>query len=257
MASISDSEFLRYQRQIALPEIGDSGQSKLKKARLLVIGCGGLGCSAIQHLACSGVGNLVVADGDTVEISNLPRQILYTENEVGLPKVEATKKAIARLNASTKVRTINKRLEGSQLELECMMADLVLDCSDNFETRQAVNLACMKSKTPLISGAAIGWDGQLSTFLYQDSQPCYHCLYPINESQPDMRCSDAGVVGPVVGIIGTHQALTAIRIITTGKAAESRLTLFDGLSMQFHQLKVTKDPACPVCNTNSDTQEEQ
>ncbi|PKF80255.1 molybdopterin-synthase adenylyltransferase MoeB [Vibrio sp. vnigr-6D03] len=252
--TITDSEFLRYQRQVALPEIGELGQAKLRNSSILVVGCGGLGCSAIQHLAASGIGHLVIADDDVVEVSNLPRQILYSNDEIGLAKVDATKKAIAKINSDVRVRAIKKKLLGSRLQLECMQADIVLDCSDNFETRQEINRACHKSKTPLVSGAAIGWEGQLATFTYQDSDPCYHCLYPINESQPNMRCSESGVVGPVVGIIGTHQALVAIRLVTLERDLANRLTLFDGLSMQFHQFAIPKDNACSVCNPTFDAQ---
>ncbi|MDP2575766.1 HesA/MoeB/ThiF family protein [Vibrio penaeicida] len=252
--TITDSEFLRYQRQVALPEIGELGQAKLRNSSILVVGCGGLGCSAIQHLAASGIGHLVIADDDVVEVSNLPRQILYSSDEVGLAKVDATKKAIAKINSDVRVRAIKKKLLGSRLELECMQADIVLDCSDNFETRQEINRACHKSKTPLVSGAAIGWEGQLATFTYQGSDPCYHCLYPINESQPNTRCSESGVVGPVVGIIGTHQALVAIRLVTLERDLANRLTLFDGLSMQFHQFSISKDNACSVCNSTFDAQ---
>ncbi|MBD1559626.1 HesA/MoeB/ThiF family protein [Vibrio sp. S9_S30] len=255
--TITDSEFLRYQRQIALPEIGECGQAKLKHTSILVVGCGGLGCSAIQHLAASGVGHLVIADGDNVEVSNLPRQILYSNDDIGTRKVVAAKKAITNINSDVRVRIIQKKLLGNQLELECMQADIVLDCSDNFETRQEINRICHRLKTPLVSGAAIGWQGQLATFMYQDSDPCYHCLYPITESIPNIRCSDSGVVGSVVGIIGTHQALAAIRLVTMARDLENRLTLFDGLSMQFHQFNISKDTSCCVCNSTIDTQEKK
>ncbi|WP_104402969.1 HesA/MoeB/ThiF family protein [Vibrio penaeicida] len=252
--TITDSEFLRYQRQVALPEIGEIGQAKLRDSSILVVGCGGLGCSAIQHLAASGIGHIVIADDDVVEVSNLPRQILYSSEDIGLAKVAAAKNAITKINSGARVRVINKKLKGNRLELECMQADIVLDCTDNFETRQEINRACYKSKTPLVSGAAIGWEGQLATFMYKDSDPCYHCLYPINESQPNTRCSESGVVGPVVGIIGTHQALVAIRLVTLERDLANRLTLFDGLSMQFHQFAISKDNSCSVCNSTFDTQ---
>ncbi|MFA0123802.1 ThiF family adenylyltransferase, partial [Vibrio sp. 10N.261.48.A2] len=177
---LSDFEFIRYQRQIALPEVGEQGQRNLLNSHVLIIGCGGLGNAAALYLAASGVGKIVLVDDDCVDSSNLQRQVAFRENQLGSPKVEALKQQLSELNGRSQVRTINQRMSESQLELEVMLADLVLDCTDNFESRQQVNQACFSAKTPLISGSAIGWKGQFIVFDYQNQKGCYHCLFPFS-----------------------------------------------------------------------------
>ena len=249
---LNDKEFLRYQRQVALPEVGEKGQAQLGQSHVLIIGCGGLGSAASLYLAAAGVGKLVVVDDDVVESSNLQRQIIYREQDLKQTKTAATVKQLFELNPMVQVRAIEKRLDQNQLSLEIMLADVVLDCSDNMPTRQMINRACYEQKTPLISAAAIGWQGQFAVFDYQDSQPtsaCYRCLYPFDELSQAQKCSESGVIGPVVGTLGNYQALAAIQKLATGQfhVATSKLHIFDGLRMQWQQMMVPKDNNCQVC----------
>ncbi|MDN3632219.1 HesA/MoeB/ThiF family protein [Vibrio lentus] len=249
---LSDFEFIRYQRQIALPEVGEQGQRNLLNSHVLLIGCGGLGNAAALYLAASGVGKIVLVDDDCVDSSNLQRQVAFRESQLGSPKVEALKQQLSELNGRSQVRTINQRMSESQLELEVMLADLVLDCTDNFESRQQVNQACFSTKTPLISGSAIGWKGQFVVFDYQNQKGCYHCLFPFRHHPQTTRCSDSGIIGPVVGTIGNLQALAAIQRLTRGEfqAATHQLKLFDGQTMNWQNLMLTQDSECPVCSAS-------
>ena len=249
---LSDFEFVRYQRQIALPEIGEQGQRNLLNGHVLVIGCGGLGNAAALYLAASGIGKIVLVDDDCVDSSNLQRQVAFKESDLGTAKVDALKLQLSELNGRSQVRTINKRMAESQLKLEVMLADVVLDCTDNFVTRQQVNQACFEANTPLISGSAIGWKGQFVVFDYQNQQGCYHCLFPFDNYPQTTRCSDSGIIGPVVGTIGNLQALAAIQRISSGEfqVATHQLKLFDGKSMNWQNLMVTQDIECPVCNSS-------
>ena len=250
---LNDKEFLRYQRQVSLPEVGESGQVQLGQSHVLVIGCGGLGSAACLYLASAGVGKLVVVDDDIVESSNLQRQVIYREQDLGSPKTHATAKQLSELNPMVQVRTINKRLEPSQLSLEVMLADVVLDCSDDMSTRQLINKTCFEQSTPLISAAAIGWQGQFAVFDYSHSRQaaaCYRCLYPFDELIQTQKCSESGVAGPVVGTMGNYQALAAIQKLATGEFLfkTSELHLFDGLKMQWQKLAISKDSSCQVCS---------
>ncbi|PQJ55616.1 molybdopterin-synthase adenylyltransferase MoeB [Vibrio chagasii] len=249
---LSDFEFVRYQRQIALPEIGEQGQRNLLNGHVLVIGCGGLGNAAALYLAASGIGKIVLVDDDCVDSSNLQRQVAFKESDLGTAKVDALKLQLSELNGRSQVRTINKRMAESQLKLEVMLADVVLDCTDNFTTRQQVNQACFEANTPLISGSAIGWKGQFVVFDYQNKQGCYHCLFPFDHHPQTTRCSDSGIIGPVVGTIGNLQALAAIQRVSSGEfqVATQQLKLFDGKSMNWQNLMVTQDIECPVCNSS-------
>ena len=252
--TVSDQEFLRYQRQIALPEVGEAGQLKLRNARVLIIGCGGLGTSAALFLAAAGVGQLVLADGDVVEGSNLQRQVAYRESDAGNPKSVALANQLNGLNKSVRIRTVDDYLDGDRLKLEVITADAVLDCSDNFATRQEVNRCCHAAQTPLISGSAIGWNGQLIGFAYQDKDaPCYHCLYPFVQNPAQTRCDQGGVLGPVAGTIGTLQALEAIKfLIGLTSFTVPALRLFTGLDSQWKTLRLEKDLSCPVCGSQED-----
>lgn len=249
---LSDFEFVRYQRQIALPDIGEQGQRNLLNGYVLVIGCGGLGNAAALYLAASGVGKIVLVDDDCVDSSNLQRQVAFKESDLGTAKVDALKLQLSELNGRSQVRTINKRMAESQLKLEVMLADVVLDCTDNFVTRQQVNQACFEANTPLISGSAIGWKGQFIVFDYQNQQGCYHCLVPFDHHSQTMRCSDSGIIGPVVGTIGNLQALAALQRISSGEfqVATHQLKLFDGKTINWQNLMVTQDIECPVCNSS-------
>ncbi|MBU2895825.1 HesA/MoeB/ThiF family protein [Vibrio hepatarius] len=252
---IIDREFIRYQRQIALSEIGEAGQAQLANLHVLMIGCGGLGSAASLYLAAAGVGRLVIVDDDEVDMSNLHRQVVYREQNVKSNKVEAMASQLLALNSMVKVRTINTRLEKAQLELEVMLAEIVLDCSDNMPTRQLINQVCLEQKTDLVSASATGWQGQFCVFDYQsgtEEQACYHCLYPFIELQQTRNCTTSGVVGPVVGILGNYQALAVIQKFATGKfhLETSKLHLFDGLKMDWKVMGIIKDQQCSVCSRN-------
>ncbi|MDA0150096.1 HesA/MoeB/ThiF family protein [Vibrio sp. LaRot3] len=253
---LQDSQFLRYQRQISLPQIGEEGQQRLLGSHVLVIGCGGLGSAACLYLAAAGVGKLVVIDDDSVDLSNMQRQVVYRQSDVGTSKVKAMAEQLTELNRDVSVRTVDKRLESSQLGLEIMLADLVLDCSDNLSTRHLVNQLCYEKQTPLVSAAAIGWQGQFAVFDFakQDKhQPsdlsCYRCLVPFDELPNSTKCSDSGVVGPVVGTLGNYQALAAIQKLAIGQFQfqTSQLHIFDGLSLKWQTMKIGKDKHCAVC----------
>lgn len=250
---LTDKQFLRYQRQVALPEIAERGQERLTTSHALIIGCGGLGSAASLYLASAGVGKLVVVDDDVVDSSNLQRQIIYRERDLNVAKTEATLKQLGELNSMVQVRAINKRLDRAQLQLEVMLADVVLDCSDNISTRQMINQVCFEQSKPLISAAAIGWQGQFAVFDYHlqgaDERPCYRCLYPFDELPQTQKCSDTGVIGPVVGTLGNYQALAAIQKLATGKfyVETAKLHLFDGLKMEWQRVSFSKDKTCQVC----------
>lgn len=255
MASITDQAFMRYSRQIMLPELGEQGQLALMNAKVLVVGAGGLGSAASLYLAAAGVGLIVIADDDDVEVSNLQRQVIYREEDVTTPKAHAACLQLEALNPLIRTRAIGAKLAGSQLEIEIQQADIVLDCSDNWETRYAINQACSQFHTPLISGAAVGWFGQLMAFDFrQPGSSCYQCLFPIFDSAEETasNCRQGGVMGPVVGSIGNHQALSAIKAIThVGEVGFSQLQQFDGLTGQWLQVTINADPHCPVCRQSN------
>jgi molybdopterin/thiamine biosynthesis adenylyltransferase len=245
---MNDDQLLRYSRQIMLPQVDIAGQERLLAARALIVGAGGLGSPAAMYLAAAGVGRLVIADHDAVELSNLQRQLLHHDSDLGLNKADSARQALAAINPEIRVTPIAENLHGERLEEEVRHAGVVLDCSDNFATRFAVNRACIRQRTPLVSGAAIRMEGQLSVFdPRDDNSPCYSCLYREGEEE-DQTCSDTGVLAPVTGIIGTLQALEAMKLILSlGETLTGRLLLFDGLSHEWRTLKLHRDPGCPVC----------
>ena len=246
---MNDSQLLRYSRHILLPEIGVEGQERISAARMLVVGAGGLGSPAALYLAAAGVGTLVLADGDTVDLTNLQRQILHHEDAVGRPKAASGRDSLQLLNPEIRVVPLEERLSGAALEREVAAADVVLDCSDNFATRHAINRACVAARRPLVSGAAIRFDGQITVFdPRQDHAPCYHCLFPEGEDVEEMRCAIMGVFSPLTGIIGSMQAAEALKlVIGCGEPLSGRLLLLDGLAMEWRAIRIPKDPACPVC----------
>ncbi len=248
---MDDTQLLRYSRQILLPRFGTEGQQALLDARVLVIGAGGLGSPAALYLAAAGVGHLVIADNDEVDLSNLQRQILHQQDDIGKPKVESAKNTLTALNPDTGITALHTRLQGEALHAEVAQADLVVDASDNFDTRFAVNRACVETTTPLVSGAAIRLEGQVSVFLPGNpDSPCYRCLYREGED-PEQTCADNGVLSPVVGIIGSIQALEAIKVLANlGETLCGRLLIFDGLYNEWRSMKLRRDPACPVCGNN-------
>jgi len=244
---MDDESLLRYSRQIMLPELGIDGQQALRKARALIVGLGGLGSPAAMYLAAAGVGTLELADDDQVDLSNLQRQILHTTERIGLDKTRSAQSGLEALNPETHLILRKTRLQDASLQDAVAAADLVLDCSDNFATRFALNQACHAMQTPLVSGAAIRWDGQITIFDGQPGSPCYRCLYT-EDGEEELRCSENGVVAPLVGIIGAMQALEAIKLLCgVGKPLGGRLLMLDALQMQWRELRLRPDPACPVC----------
>lgn len=244
---MNDEQLLRYSRQIMLPQIDVQGQEKLLASRVLIIGMGGLGSPVVMYLASAGIGHLVIVDDDVVEISNLQRQIAHGTNDIGLNKVESAKQTIQKLNPEIKITTYAERLNDKKLAAEVAAADVVIDATDNFSSRFALNTHCVKNKTPLISGAAIRMEGQVSVFNKTLTSPCYRCLYK-DEGELDATCSNNGVLSPVVGIIGSIQATEAIKVLLDiGECLDGKLLMFDALQMEWRTLKLKKDPECPVC----------
>jgi adenylyltransferase/sulfurtransferase len=248
---LDDQALLRYSRHILLPQIGIEGQARIRAARALVLGAGGLGSPAALYLASAGIGTLALADGDTVDLTNLQRQILHRTAAIGHPKVESGVTTLAGINPECRVLPLQERLEGARLDAEVALADVVLDCSDNFATRHAVNRACVKFGKPLVSGAAVRFDGQVAVFdTRRADAPCYHCLFPEAEDVEEVRCATMGVFAPLVGIIGAMQAAEALKlVIGCGEPLAGRLLLLDGLAMEWRSIAVPRDPACPVCSS--------
>ncbi|MCF7969802.1 MAG: molybdopterin-synthase adenylyltransferase MoeB [Methylococcaceae bacterium] len=245
---MNDDQLLRYSRQIMLPQVDIEGQEKLLNARILIIGAGGLGSPAAMYLAAAGVGNITLYDADQVDLSNLQRQIAHYTSDIGIDKVISTQQTLNNINPDIKVIAIKQRLEGEALEKAVNDADVVLDCSDNFSTRFAINSACVKHKTALVSGAAIRFEGQVSVFTpgHNDS-PCYNCLYA--ESGEELQnCATNGVIAPITGIIGSIQALETLKLIMNiGESLAGRLLLLDGLTMEWQTMRLKRNPSCPSC----------
>ena len=245
---MNDEQLLRYSRQIMLPQIDIEGQEKLLASRVLIIGMGGLGSPIAMYLAAAGIGHLVLVDDDVVELSNLQRQIAHGTKDIGLSKVESAKQTIQELNPDIKVTAYAERLDTDKLLEEVVAADIVIDGTDNFTTRFALNESSVKNKTPLVSGAAIRMEGQVSVFNKTPNSPCYRCLYK-DEGELDTSCSTNGVLSPVVGIIGSVQATEALKVLLNiGETLDGKLLVLDALHMEWRTLKLKKDPECPVCS---------
>lgn len=246
---MNDDQLLRYSRHILLPEIGIEGQERLLASHALVIGAGGLGSPIALYLASAGVGRLTICDDDVVDLTNLQRQILHRTDSIGRKKVESARDALARINPEVSVAAIAERVGGVRLDLLVADADVVLDGSDNFATRHAVNRACVKHRKPLVSGAGVRFDGQVTVFdMRSGTSPCYHCLFPEQEGNEDMRCAIMGVFAPLVGIVGSIQAAEALKILCgAGDPLAGRLLLLDALGLQVRTVTLKKDPACAVC----------
>lgn len=246
---MNDEQLLRYSRHILLPQIGIEGQEKLRASRALIIGAGGLGSPIALYLAASGVGTIVICDGDTVDLTNLQRQIVHHTDAIGAAKVESARNTLARINPDVEVITINERVSQPRLEQLLADADVALDASDNFPTRHALNRACVKLKKPLVSGAGVRFDGQVTVFdLRDDDSPCYHCLFPETGDIEETRCAVMGVFAPLVGIIGAVQAAEALKLLAgAGESLSGRLLLLDVLAMEWRSIKLSRDPACAVC----------
>jgi len=246
---MDDAQLLRYSRHILLPELGIDAQQKFAAAHALIIGAGGLGAPAAQFLAAAGVGTLTLCDADTVDLTNLQRQILYASADVGTPKVEAARARLNAINPEANIVAVAARVGPDELASLVARADVVLDCCDNFATRHAVNRACVAAVRPLVSGAAIRFDGQVTVFDARDpASPCYHCLFGEGEDLEETRCATMGVFAPLVGIVGTIQAAEALKLIAgVGESIAGRLLLLDTFAMRWRDVRVTRDPKCPVC----------
>ncbi len=245
---MNDEQLLRYSRQIMLPQIDIEGQQQLLDSHILIIGAGGLGCPAAIYLAAAGIGQISIYDDDQVDLSNLQRQIAHYTDDIGTDKVISTRNTLKKINPDTRINAKTQRLEGEALDAAVQQSDLVLDCTDNFATRFAINQACVNEHTPLVSGAVIRFEGQVSVFTPgKNDSPCYHCLY--NESGEDAQnCATHGVISPITGLVGSIQALEAIKQLTrTGTTLVGRLLLIDGMTMEFNSLSLKKNANCRVC----------
>ncbi|MFP4080412.1 MAG: HesA/MoeB/ThiF family protein [Ectothiorhodospira sp.] len=247
---MDDQQLLRYSRQILLPQVGVEGQRRLEASRVLIIGLGGLGSPAALYLAAAGVGHLTLVDFDRVDLSNLQRQILHTTDRIGQPKVASARRAIEAVNPHVAVETREGTLEGAALEAAMRGADLVLDCSDNFDTRFAINRASVATGTPLVSAAVIRMEGQLTVFEPGGTDsPCYHCLYgeAEGEGETEETCTDSGVLASLPGVLGSLQATEALKALLGLPTLRGRLLLLDALAMEWRTIRIRRDPACPVC----------
>ncbi len=245
---MNDKDLLRYSRQIMLPEVDVEGQEKLLGAKVFIIGLGGLGSPVSMYLAAAGVGHLVLADYDQVDLSNLLRQIVHTTNHIAEQKVDSAEAMLKQLNPEIEISKIKQKLRNEGLSEQIAKADVVVDCTDNFSTRFAINQYCVEHKVPLVSGAAIRLEGQISVFDSRDDEsPCYRCLYQEVDDE-NLSCAQSGVLSPVVGVIGSMQATEAMKlIIGFGETLVGRLQLFDAKSMTWREFKLNKDENCPVC----------
>ncbi|HSG23697.1 MAG TPA: molybdopterin-synthase adenylyltransferase MoeB [Azonexus sp.] len=251
---MTDEQLLRYSRHILLDALGIEGQAKILATHALIIGAGGLGSPAALYLASAGIGKITLVDDDKVDFTNLQRQILHTQDRVGMAKAESGKLALSAINPEIKIIPLQQRLSGATLDSLVAGADLVLDCTDNFATRHAINRACVHHHKPLVSGAAIRFDGQISVYdLRRDDSPCYHCLFPEGEDVEEVRCAVMGVFAPLVGIIGTMQAAEALKLAAgIGESLTGRLLLLDALEMEWRTVRFKKDAGCSVCGPNGD-----
>jgi len=246
---MNDEQLLRYSRHILLPEIGIEGQQKFNAAHALIVGAGGLGSPAAMYLASSGIGTITLCDDDNVDLTNLQRQTLHRTDSVGMNKVASAQRTLADINPNVKIISINERLAGKRLLEQVAQADVILDCSDNFATRYALNRACLQLKKPLVSGAAIRFSGQVAVFDFRrNDSPCYNCLYPEENESEEIRCSTMGVFAPLVGIIGSLQACEALKVLLKIPTTLcSRLLVLDALQMEPRVIKLTRDSTCTAC----------
>lgn len=246
---MNDHQLLRYSRHILLDQIGIAGQEKLLDGHALVIGAGGLGSPVALYLAAAGVGKITLADHDQVDLTNLQRQIAHEVASLGMNKAQSAATRMLDMNPDLDIVVLETRLEGEALDAAVALADVVLDCSDNFATRHAINRACVQHAKPLVSGAAVRFDGQITAFdLRLLEAPCYACLFPEQARDAEMRCAEFGVFAPLVGVVGAMQAAEALKLlIGTGDSLSGRLLLYDALGAEWRSLRLKKDPACPIC----------
>jgi molybdopterin/thiamine biosynthesis adenylyltransferase len=246
---MNDNQLLRYSRHILLPTIAYEGQELLTKSHALIVGAGGLGSPAALYMAAGGVGALTICDFDVVDLTNLQRQIIHTTSSVGINKALSAQQTIQAINPEVVVNPVQEKSTEESMAALIKAADVVLDCSDNFATRYALNRLCHQYKKPLVSGAAIGFEGQITVFDFRhEASPCYHCLFPDDGTDTEMRCSENGVFAPLVGMIGTAQAAEAMKLLmNVGQSLEGRLLLLDALAMEWRTIKLSKDSKCKVC----------
>jgi len=251
---VTDEQLLRYSRHILLDALGIEGQERILAAHALVIGAGGLGSPAALYLASAGIGKITLVDDDSVDLTNLQRQILHTQARVGMAKAESGRQALAAINPDITIVPLQQRLSGTALDALVATVDVVLDCTDNFATRHAINRACVHHRKPLVSGAAIRFAGQISVYdLTRDDAPCYHCLFPEGDDVEEVRCAVMGVFAPLTGIIGTTQAAEALKLVAgIGESLSGRLLLLDALDMDWRTVRFRKDAGCTVCGPNGD-----
>ena len=250
---MDDRQRLRYSRHLLLNEFGEEAQERLLAAHALVVGAGGLGSAALLYLASSGIGRITICDGDRVDLTNLQRQVIHRLDSIGKPKAASAAATLGTLNPDIRVEALDERAGSERLAALVRMADVVLDCSDNFATRHALNRACIAARKPLVSGAGIRFDGQVAVFdLRREGAPCYHCLFAEDAEAPEERCATLGVFAPLVGIIGTFQAAEAIKLVAgIGESLAGRLLLFDALASRWHEVKLSRDPLCRACAPQS------
>jgi len=246
---LPDADLLRYSRHLLLDDIGIEGQRRILQSRVLIIGAGGLGSPAAMYLACSGVGSITLVDDDSVDLTNLQRQIMHSTKSIGQAKVLSAQNTLAQLNPSVQVQALQTRADAQLLRTLVAEADVVLDCCDNFQTRHAINAACVQQGVPLVSGAAIGMDGQIAVYDPRDANaPCYACVFAPDAPPEEARCATMGVLAPLVGVIGAMQALEALKLLArTGTSLSGYLLMLDTRSMEWTRLRVQKNPACAVC----------
>ena len=246
---MNDNQLLRYSRHILLPQIDYAGQEKLTQSHALIVGAGGLGAPVALYLAAAGVGKLTICDFDDVDLTNLQRQIIHTTASVGINKALSAQQTIYEINPEVQVHTAQKRSTKAELEMLVANADVVIDCSDNFATRYALNRICFELRKPLVSGAAVRFEGQITVYDFRNKEtPCYHCLFPDAREDQDMRCASNGVFSPLVGMIGTTQAAEALKLLMgIGDSLQGRLLLLDALAMEWRTIKLARDPKCSVC----------
>ena len=246
---MNDDQLLRYSRHILLDDLGVEGQQRLLDSHALIVGAGGLGSPVAMYLAASGVGHITIADHDVVDLTNLQRQIAHTTERVGMSKVASATQAMQALNPEVRVSALAHKLDVKELDALVPTVQVVVDCCDNFATRQAVNAACVKHHVPLVSGAAIRMDAQLAVYDARDAKsPCYACIFPPDEAPEEVRCATLGVLAPLVGVVGSLQAMEAVKLLAgLGSRLTGRLQMLDGRSLEWNEVRLQRNPSCPVC----------